>query len=233
MSAQARSRVSAQAPISAEALAPARALPASGNTALAASAVVQGALGIEFALSGLNKVADPNYVANFSSFVQANPGASSGPLSTLVQSLVLPNADLFATLLKVTELGLGPILLIGALEIGRRRLSGRLGAAQGYEAGVAFVAALAGIAAAGLTFSIFILNGGVLPTIMPGRAFTTAIPVELLIVPLGLSVAWLEFGRFVVLRRRPATVIVGITTDATATSLAVLTRSHTYKENES
>ena len=209
MSAHARTRVSAQAPVSTQALLSAEALPRSGNAALAASAVVQAALGIEFALSGLNKVADPNYVANFSSFVQANPGSSSGPLSLLVQGVVLPNADLFATLLKITELAIGPILLVGALEIGRRRLSGRLGASHGYEAGVALVAALAGLTTAGLTFSIFVLNGGVLPTIMPGRAFTTAIPVELLIVPLGLSVAWLEFGRFLVLRRRPATVIVG------------------------
>ena len=209
MSVHARTGVSAQTPVSTQALVAAKTLPASGNTALAASATVQAALGIEFALSGLNKVADPNYVANFSSFVQANPGSISGPLSLLVQVVVLPNADLFATLLKVTELAIGPILLIGALEIGRRRLSGRLGASHGYEAGVALVAALASLTAAGLTFSIFVLNGGVLPTIMPGRAFTTAIPVELLIVPLGLSVAWLEFGRFLVLRRRPATVIVG------------------------
>jgi hypothetical protein len=226
MSAQARTRVSRQAPISTQAMVSAKALPASGITALAASAMVQAALGIEFALSGLNKVADPNYVANFSSFVRANPGSSSGPLSLLVQTLVLPNANLFATLLKVTELGLGPILLIGALEIGRSRLSGRLGASHGYEAGVAFVAALAGLTVAGLTFSIFVLNGGVLPTIMPGRAFTTAIPVELLIVPLGLSVAWLEFGRFVVLRRRPSTVIVAITNEASGASQAPATRSH-------
>jgi hypothetical protein len=211
MSAHAQTQVSAQAPVPTQAMVPAKARPASGNTALASSAVVQAALGIEFALSGLNKVADPNYVANFSSFVQANPGSSSGPLSLVVQRVVLPNADLFATLLKVVELAIGPILLIGALEIGRRRLSGRLGASHGYEAGVAFVAALAGLTAAGLTFSIFVLNGGELPTIMPGRAFTTAIPVELLIVPLGLSVAWLELGRFFVLRRRPATVIVGDT----------------------
>src|SRR2546425_1539176 len=103
MSTHARTRASAQAPVSTPALV-AKALPASGNTALAASAVVQAALGIEFALSGLNKVADPNYVANFSSFVQANPGSSSGPLALLVQGVVLPNADLFATLLMITEL---------------------------------------------------------------------------------------------------------------------------------
>ena len=202
MSANAPVEAPTPAPVPVRTLASAKRLPASGNTALASSAVVQAALGIEFALSGLNKFADPDYVANFTSFVRANPGATSGPLSALVQAVVLPNADFFATLLKITELLLGPILLIGALEIGRRRLSGRLGAAHGYEAAVALVAAGAGATAAGLAFSIFLLMGGVLPTVMPGRAFTTAIPVELLIVPLGLSVAWLEFGRFLVLRRR-------------------------------
>jgi hypothetical protein len=202
MSAHARAHVSPRATAPDRAPVAAKPLPASGNIALASSAVVQGALGVEFALSGLNKVADPNYVADFSSFVRANPGSSSGPLSGLVQALVLPNADFFASLLKVTELALGPILLIGALEIGRRRLGRRLGAAHSYEAALASVAALAGLAAAGLAFSIFLLMGGVLPTVMAGRAFTTAIPVELLIVPLGLSVAWLEFGRFLVLRRR-------------------------------
>ncbi|HXI80484.1 MAG TPA: hypothetical protein VNM34_06650 [Verrucomicrobiae bacterium] len=185
-----------------------RPLPASGNVALAASAVVQASLGIEFSLAGLNKLADPHYVANFSSFVSSSPGSSGGPLALLVQAVVLPNADAVATLIKVSELILGPVLLIGALEIWRRRLRGRLGAAHGYEAGVAFVAALAGIAAAGLSFSIFLLTDGTLPTVMPGRAFTSAIPVELLIVPLGLSVAWLEFGRFAVLRRRSHPAVV-------------------------
>jgi len=208
MNANAPVEDSVQGPVPVRALVSAKRLPASGNTALASSAVVQAALGIEFALSGLNKFADPDYVANFTSFVRANPGATSGPLSALVQAVVLPNADFFATLLKITELLLGPILVIGALEIGRRRLSGRLGAAHGYEASVALIAAAAGLTAAGLAFSIFLLMGGVLPTVMPGRAFTTAIPVELLIVPLGLSVAWLETGRFLVLRgRTPIRVI--------------------------
>ena len=177
----------------------AKTLPASGNVALASSAVVQAALGVEFTLSGLNKFADPAFVANFTSFVGANPGATSGPLSGLVQNLVLPNAAAFATLLKVTEVTLGPVLLIGALEVGRRRLAGRLGARHRYEAVLALVAALAGVGAAALALSIFVLMGGVLPTVMPGRAFTSAIPVELLIVPLGLAVAWMELGRFLVL----------------------------------
>jgi hypothetical protein len=173
-----------------------------GGHALAASAVIQAALGIEFTLSGLNKVADRTYVQDFASFVRANPGSVSGPLASLVQDLVLPNAGLFATLLKATELLVGAILMVGALEIGLSRLGGRLAAAPRLGAVLNLAVALAGLAAAGLTLSIFVLMGGSIPTVMPGRAFTTAIPVELLIVPFGLSVAWLEAGRFIDLRRQ-------------------------------
>jgi hypothetical protein len=179
-----------------------RRLPASGNTALAASALIQTALGIEFILSGLNKFADPHYIRNFNQFVSSNPGTTNGILSGLVKGLVLPNVAFFATLLQFTELMLGIVLLLGAVEVGRRRFSGRLGREHGYEAPVALVAALAGLAVAGLSLSIAVLMGEQLPTIMPGRAFTTAIPVELLLVPLGVAVAWMEAGRFLVLFRR-------------------------------
>ncbi len=59
----------------------------------------------------------------------------------------------------------------------------------------------AGLAMAGLSFSIFLIQGGMAPSISAARAFTSAIPVELLIVPVGVAIAWLEFGRFLVLRR--------------------------------
>src|SRR5438309_9372767 len=183
-------------------------LPASGNTALVASALIQTALGIEFILSGLNKFADPHYIQNFNEFVRSNPGTSSGILSGLTKGLVLPNVAFFATVLQFTELLLGVVLLLGALEVGRRRFSGRFGREHGYEAPVALIGALAGLAVAGLTLSIAVLMGEQLPTIMPGRAFTTAIPVELLLVPLGIAVAWMEAGRFLVLyRHRPASLL--------------------------
>ena len=178
-----------------------RRLPASGSTALAASALIQAALGIEFFLSGLNKFADANFVQNFKLFVNASPGTHHGVLAPLIQALVLPNIALFAGLTKFTELGLGIVLLLGALEVGRRRLSGRVAAERGYEAPVALVAAFAGLAAAGLSLSIALMMGEQLPTITPGRALTTAIPVELLLVPMGVAVAWMEAGRFRVLHR--------------------------------
>ena len=176
-----------------------RRLPASGNAALAASGLIQAALGIEFLLSGLNKLADPHFVQNFTAFVNASPGTHTGVLAPLIRALVLPNIALFAELTKYTEVGLGIVLLLGALEVGRRRLSGRIGVEHGYEAPVALIAALAGLAAAGLSLSIALMMGEQLPTITPGRALTTAIPVELLLVPLGVAVAWMEAGRFRVL----------------------------------
>src|SRR5213078_1373316 len=151
-----------------------RRLPASGNTALAASALIQAALGIEFLLSGLNKFADPNFVRNFTLFVNGSPGTRSGILAPLIHSLVLPNIAFFAALTKYTEVGLGIVLFLGAIEVGRRRFSGVLGREHGYEAPVALVAALAGLAAAGLSLTI---------------------------APLGIAVAWMEAGRFRVLRR--------------------------------
>ena len=205
MSAQAPSRMDSGHPILT------KRLPASGNTALAASALIQAALGIEFTLAGLDKVADPMFVANFDAFVRANAGASTGILAPIVQGLVLPHVAIAATLIKFAELLIGPTLLIGAAEVARRRFSGRLGVQHGYEPGVALIASLAGLGAASLTLSIFLLEGGVVPTIMPGRAFDTAIPVELLIVPFGIAIAWLEFGRFLVLRRpQPVPVVTPI-----------------------
>lgn len=175
-------------------------IPASGSAGLAASGLIQAALGIEFFLSGLNKLADPNFLRDFRLFVDSSPGTHTGLLAPLIHSLIQPNIAFFAELTRVTELGLGAILLLGAIEVGRRRLAGRIAEQHGYEAAVALVAALAGLAAAGLSLTIALLMGEQLPTIEPGRALTTAIPVELLLVPLGIAVTWMEVGRYRVLR---------------------------------
>lgn len=182
-------------------------LPLSGNAALASSALIQALLGVEFVLSSLNKLADPHYLSDFAAFVRATPGAASGVLTSLVQTLVLPNVDLFARLIELSELTIGVVLLIGAVEIGRRRLAGPLGAPHGYERPLALASALAGLAAAGLTLSIAVLMGEGLPGVAAGRAFDSAIPIELFIVPLGIAVAWLELGRFQALRPIAAVMI--------------------------
>ena len=55
----------------------------------------------------------------------------------------------------------------------------------------------------GLSLSIYVLQGGRLPSVNPDLAFGLPIAVELLLVPLAVGVAWLELGRFLALRSTP------------------------------
>ncbi len=180
-------------------------LPRSGNAALASVALIQAVVGAEFVLAGLNKALDPDYATQFRGFVQGSPGATSGALAGPIQSFVLPNLDLVAQLAKLTELGAGAILLVTALEVARRRLSEPLGAQHAYEPAVALVSAMAALALGGMSLSIYLLEGGRLPGINPGYAFSSPIAVELLLVPLAICIAWLELARFVALRANSVT----------------------------
>src|ERR687888_2482060 len=69
-------------------------LPRSGNTALASGALIQAVVGAEFVLAGLNKLVDPDFATQFAAYVTASPGARSGPLALLFQSLIAPNAHI-------------------------------------------------------------------------------------------------------------------------------------------
>lgn len=177
-----------------------RVLPRSGNIALAAAAAIQAVLGIEFLLNGLNKLSDPNYASNFAAFVRSSPGAHRGLLSGVVQVLIVPHLALAAMLARTSELAIGVVLLVAAVELARRRFHGRVGSLQPYEPWVALAAVGAALGMTALTFTIFMIQGGVLPSINPARAFSSSIPVELLLVPLGLAIAWLQAERFLVLR---------------------------------
>jgi hypothetical protein len=178
-------------------------LPRSGNAALAAGALTQAALGAEFVLAGLGKVAAPDYTQQFRAFVQGSAGANDGPLSPLVQTLVVPNIGVVAQLARFTELIAGAVLVAGAFEVARRRFAGPIGARHGYEPLVALVSAAAAFVLAGLSCSIYVLQGGRLPSVNPDFAFASPIAIELLIVPLAAGIAWLEFGRFLALRSPP------------------------------
>jgi uncharacterized membrane protein YphA (DoxX/SURF4 family) len=182
-------------------------LPRSGNAALASGALIQTLLGAEFVLAGLSKVIDPDFRTQFRGFVSSMPGANSGPLAGITQSLVMPNAALVAELTRWTELFAGAILLVTALEVLRRRLSNPFGAEHPYEPLLALVSALAALALAGLSAGIYLIEGGSLPTVSAGFAFVSPIAIELFLVPLALGVAWLELARFLALRaehRTPA-----------------------------
>ena len=174
--------------------------PKSGNAALTSAALIQAALGAEFVLAGLSKAVDPDYPVQFRGFVQGSPGAASGALSGVIQWLVVPNLDALAELSKVTELVAGAVLLVTALEVLRRRLSGPLGAQHAYEPLAALISSAAALVLGGMSLAIYLIEGGRLPSINPAYAFGSPIAVELLLVPLALGIAWLELARFRALR---------------------------------
>jgi hypothetical protein len=175
-------------------------IPRSGNAALAAGALIQAAIGCEFVLAGLNKAVNPDYVQQFRGFVQGSPGSTSGPLAPIISTLVVPNIELAAQLAKFTELFAGGVLVVTAIEVARRRFSGALGAQHAYEPLVALLSALAAFALGVMSLTIYMLQGGRLPSLNPNFAFSSPIALELLVVPLTLGIAWLEFGRFRALR---------------------------------
>jgi hypothetical protein len=164
--------------------------------------LIQLVLGFEFLFAGLSKFLDPDFVDQFTTFVAASPGAHQGILAPLVQTLILPNAVLAAQLATFVELGAGVVLLIAAVEVARRRFSSPVGAQHAYEPAVALVSAAAALTLAGLSATIYLIEGGGLPRISGAGAFGSPIAIELFLVPLALAVAWLEFGRFLALRER-------------------------------
>jgi hypothetical protein len=178
---------------------PAR-LPLSGNAALAAGALVQFVLGLEFALAGTSKLLDADFSRQFQQFVAGSPAARDGVLAPLLQGLVLPHASLAASLATFAELGAGVVLALSALDVLRRRFPAPLGAQHGYETAVAVLSAAAAVVVAGMSATIYLIEGGGWPRISGGNAFGSPIAIELLLVPLGLGIAWLEIGRFSALR---------------------------------
>jgi hypothetical protein len=183
---------------------PAR-LRLSGNAALGTAALVQAAIGTEFLLAGLNNAVNASYVDQFRGFVQGSPGATSGPLASAIQTLVVPYVELMARVAMWTELGAGAILLVSAVEVARRRLSGPLGAPHAYEPVVALISAACAFVLGALSLTIYALQGGRVPTINPGDAFASPIAAELLLVPLALAIALMELARYMALRTTPPT----------------------------
>jgi hypothetical protein len=175
-------------------------LPLSGNAALAAGALIQLVLGFEFVLAGLSKLLDVDFPRQFQQFVAGSPAAKEGVLAPVLRTVVLPHASLAAQFATFAELGAGLILAISAVEVIRRRFPAPLGSQHGYETVVALSSAAAAVVVAGMSATIYLIEGGGWPRISGASAFGSPIAVELLLVPLGLGIAWLEIGRFLALR---------------------------------
>ena len=170
------------------------------GAALGAAAIAQTILGFEFLLGGLNKYVDTNYVDGFKSFVSSSVGAHTSVISPIVQSLILPNAALFAELARFTELASGLVLLITIADLFRGGFGVRGDARTRLERVIALLGLMAAIGLAGLSMTIYILKGGAFPGVDPRLALAPPVPVELVNVLLTGAVAWLQAGRLRALR---------------------------------
>ena len=172
--------------------------PTRPRAAVAAGALIQAMLGLQFLLGGMNKLLVRDYVAHFRDFVSSAPGAQHGVLSQIVQMAVLPHVGIMAQLARFTELSAGIVLLMTATELARRRFNMTLG--RPLDPAVALVTAAAATAVGGLSLTIYLLQGGVVPGVNPALAFGPPIAIELFNVPLAVGIGALEFNRFLALR---------------------------------
>jgi hypothetical protein len=172
--------------------------PQSARVGAAAGALIQAILGLEFLLGGLNKVFAPDYVAHFKDFASSAPGAQHGAFSQIVQVVVLPHVGIMAQLARFTELSAGIVLLVTAAELARLQFTATPG--RRLQPAVALVTATAAAAIGGLSLTIYLLQGGMIPGVNPALAFGPPIAIELFNVPLALGISAMEFSRFLALR---------------------------------
>lgn len=160
---------------------------------IGAAAIAQAILGLEFLLGGLNKYLDTNFAGGFKSFIAASVGAQNSVLSPIVQTLILPNAALFAELARFTELAGGIVLLIATagVRVDSRTRVGRVVALTGLVAAVSLGA---------LSLTIYVLKGGLFPGVDTRLALAPPMQVEVVNVLLAGSVAWLQTGRLLAAR---------------------------------
>jgi hypothetical protein len=163
------------------------------GAAVGAAAIAQGILGLEFLLGGLNKYLDTNFAGGFKTFVVASVGAQNSVPSPIVQTLILPNAALFAELARFTELAGGIALLVATagVRVDSHTRGGWVLALTGLVAAVAL---------GGLSLTIYVLKGGVFPGVDTRLALAPPMQVEVVNVLLAGAVAWLQAGRLLAAR---------------------------------
>lgn len=137
-------------------------------------------VGYAWLISGLNKVVGGLFVPNFESYMQAliSSGRIWSIYQTFLESLVLPNAQIMATIIQYTELAVGVGLIIfGFWNFFR---SSKV---------AAFILCLASIASIGLIANIILSQALPLPWIDTANVFASGVGVEYLILLLSFVLA--------------------------------------------
>jgi thiosulfate dehydrogenase (quinone) large subunit len=161
-----------------------------GRDARILLAGMQGVVGIEWLVSGFNKVLSGKFPqglgAELTDRMQSNP---NGWYDQLLRGLVVPHSLAFGYLIEYVELATGIALLCGiALLLSRPRPAG----ATQSRLEVAELAAVAAAALIGAFLTVnfhFLMGDGVIPALAPTRPFDEGIDLDTLLPPFCLIIA--------------------------------------------
>jgi thiosulfate dehydrogenase [quinone] large subunit len=153
-------------------------------------------LAYEWLLSGIDKVADPNFGAQLPATLRGSTLVNPyGWYSSLLKQIVLPNVSLVAPLVELGELAIGVILIVsGALWLWRPRA--RMTLYAGYLACLTLFGALL------LSLNYSFQQGTPLPWINGNQALSPGVGIDMLIAL--LSIPLLAANILAIRRRRSA-----------------------------
>jgi thiosulfate dehydrogenase [quinone] large subunit len=145
-------------------------------------AVVEAAIGYEWLLSGLNKVLSSDFSSGLAKQLQSSlQGNPNGWYASLTNALVVPHAQLFATLVEAGELLVGLGLFAGAA----LWATGRITAGWARLLNLGVIAALVGGILMSANYAV--MSGDTLPGLNPGNAFNEGISIDSLLTIIGIG----------------------------------------------
>jgi thiosulfate dehydrogenase [quinone] large subunit len=149
--------------------------------------LVQLALAYEWLISGINKLANPNFTVQLAGTIrQSLDGNPYSWYVAFLKAVVLPHATAIGVLTELGETAIGITLAVSAMLWLRRPYS-----PSTRIAGIAACAALAG--AAFLSLNYFLQGGSTLPWINPGNAFNEGVDIDILIPLVSLGLLFANF----------------------------------------
>jgi thiosulfate dehydrogenase [quinone] large subunit len=158
-------------------------------------AVVEAAIGYEWLVSGLNKMLSPGFGSGLAKHLQSNlQGNPNRWYASLVDTLVMPHASLFAGLVEVGELLVALGMFLGAA----LWLSGRLRSITPRVLQMGVIAALVGGTL--MSANYMLMAGNTLPGLNPANAFNEGISIDTLLTLIGVGLIVVHLAA----SRRPA-----------------------------
>lgn len=168
-----------------------------GNLAFKALCVVMAFIGYEWFMSGLTKVVRGGFASGLAEELTEKSSGSAAWYVTILDSAVIPNAELFGYLIVVGELAIGVALLGAAFALLFRwhRLSRR------EELTVWVAVALGSIGAIFMNINFHLANGSAHPWLIPTDGFDEGVDMDSLLPLIELAFVIVSIRLIALLRK--------------------------------